>query len=116
MDGKHSTCYDLFENPYFVWGNVSRHGASYGRILKSGLSLSYLRNGGNSQIGETSLFSTADCAKSTDYSSKDNERILLADFGGSYRLRLERLPGLKSVVKQSRAFSYCKLRWLFCNE
>ncbi|GFV42583.1 hypothetical protein TNCV_2562411 [Trichonephila clavipes] len=44
----------------------------------------YPRNGGNSQIGETSLFShtTADCAKSTDYSSKDNPRILLADFGG----------------------------------
>ncbi|GFV28103.1 hypothetical protein TNCV_677911 [Trichonephila clavipes] len=42
----------------------------------------YPRTGGNSQIGETSLFSTADCAKSTDYSSKDNPRILLADFGG----------------------------------
>ncbi|GFX24598.1 transposable element Tc1 transposase [Trichonephila clavipes] len=55
---------------------------SNGRILNSGLSSSYPRNGGNSQIGETSLFSTADCAKSTDYSSKDNPRILLADFGG----------------------------------
>ncbi|GFU13274.1 copia protein [Trichonephila clavipes] len=42
----------------------------------------YPRTGGNSQIGETSLFSTADRAKSTDYSSKDKPRILPADFGG----------------------------------
>ncbi|GFX30004.1 uncharacterized protein TNCV_2617151 [Trichonephila clavipes] len=52
------------------------------RDRNPGLSSSYPRNGDNSQIGETSLFSTADCAKSTDYSSKDNPRILLADFGG----------------------------------
>ncbi|GFV64698.1 hypothetical protein TNCV_4475981 [Trichonephila clavipes] len=51
-------------------------------VPASGLSSSYPRNGGNSQIGETSIFSTADCVKSTDYSSKDNPRILLADFGG----------------------------------
>ncbi|GFT05146.1 hypothetical protein TNCV_531851 [Trichonephila clavipes] len=53
-----------------------------GRILNRGLSSSYPRTGGNSQIGETSLFSTADRAKSTHYSSKDNPRILPADFGG----------------------------------
>ncbi|GFW16172.1 hypothetical protein TNCV_4263371 [Trichonephila clavipes] len=51
---------------------------TYGRTLNRGLSSSYPRTGGNSQIGETSLFSTADRAKSTDYSSKDNPRILLA--------------------------------------
>ncbi|GFV40537.1 hypothetical protein TNCV_2500641 [Trichonephila clavipes] len=45
--------------------------AANGRILNRGLSLNYPRTGGNSQIGETSLFSTADRAKSTDYSSKD---------------------------------------------
>ncbi|GFV04788.1 integrase catalytic domain-containing protein [Trichonephila clavipes] len=55
---------------------------SNGRILNRGLSSSYPRTGGNSQIGETSLFSTADRAKSSDYSSKDNPRILPADFGG----------------------------------
>ncbi|GFV01545.1 hypothetical protein TNCV_2961391 [Trichonephila clavipes] len=46
------------------------------------LSSSYPRTGGNSQIGETSLFSTVDRAKSTYYSSKANPRILPADFGG----------------------------------
>ncbi|GFS51018.1 hypothetical protein TNCV_3277501 [Trichonephila clavipes] len=51
-------------------------------IANRGLSSSYLRTGGNSQIGETSLFSAADRAKSTDYSSKDNPRTLPANFGG----------------------------------
>ncbi|GFV86206.1 hypothetical protein TNCV_672031 [Trichonephila clavipes] len=56
---------------------MTSHSAfSNGRILNRGLSSSYSRTGGNSQIGETSLFSTADRAKSTDYSSKDNSRIL----------------------------------------
>ncbi|PRD28754.1 UNVERIFIED_CONTAM: Septin-7 [Trichonephila clavipes] len=59
-----------------------RSKASNGRIPNHELTSSYPRTGGNSQIGETSLFSTADHAKSTDYSSKGNPPILPADFGG----------------------------------
>ncbi|GFT72715.1 hypothetical protein TNCV_756111 [Trichonephila clavipes] len=59
-----------------------------GRILNSGLSSSYPRTGGNSQIGETFLFSTADPAKSMDYSSKDNPRILPANFGGHEKKKI----------------------------
>ncbi|GFW46445.1 hypothetical protein TNCV_4811331 [Trichonephila clavipes] len=58
------------------------------RILNRGLSSSYPQTGGNSQIGETSVFSTADRAKSTDYSSKDNPRILPADFGGHEKKKI----------------------------
>ncbi|GFX42037.1 hypothetical protein TNCV_353441 [Trichonephila clavipes] len=50
--------------------------------LTSGQPIKCQFTGGNSQIGETSFFSAADRAKSTDYSSKDNPRTLPADFGG----------------------------------
>ncbi|GFT20138.1 uncharacterized protein TNCV_1945731 [Trichonephila clavipes] len=58
---------------------------SNGRILNRRLTSSYSRTGGYSQIGGTSLFSTVDHAKSTDYSSKGNPLILPADFRGCTR-------------------------------
>ncbi|GFS47119.1 hypothetical protein TNCV_2053041 [Trichonephila clavipes] len=48
-----------------------------GRTLNRELTSSYPRTGGNSQIGETLLFSTVDHAKSTDYASKARDWLFI---------------------------------------
>ncbi|GFV44542.1 nuclease HARBI1 [Trichonephila clavipes] len=81
---------------------------THGRILNRGLSSSYPRTEGNSQIGETSLFSTADRAKSTDYSSKDNPRILPADFGG-----ISQPSTSREITDVSRALAELRPQYIY---